>query len=112
MNRFQAVLYGILCAVPFFVVNAIVATRPEPFYSELARLGIIPDNLLFLLALLALGLAGASIAARPIFQDKMRSAYIVNGVVALMLVVFFLIVGSALFGELYRCEIQLIENCD
>jgi hypothetical protein len=100
---------GVLLALPFLIANAVVALRIEPFYSVLGTFGFwsTPWTVGFLLILI---LAGALIALRPVVRD--RKFHSVNTLVALVLVVSFMILSSAIGEEVYRCDVLKIENCD
>jgi hypothetical protein len=110
-----AAVIGGLSALPFFTANAIVAQRIEPFFSVI-RPG--PHTSTFELVLLAVVLlclpAGAYVAARPLFASNTRrpSAWIVNGTISVVLLVAFVVISTALGGEIYRCEVLGIPNCD
>jgi hypothetical protein len=110
-----AAIIGGLSALPFFAANAIVAQRIEPFFS-LIRPG--PHTSTFELVLLAVVLlclpAGAYVAARPLFDPQARrpSAWLVNGTISVVLLVAFVVISTALGGDIYRCDVLGIPNCD
>jgi hypothetical protein len=40
------------------------------------------------------------------------TAWIVNGTISVVLLVVFVVISTALGGDLYRCEVLGIPNCD
>jgi hypothetical protein len=97
-------------------MNAIVGNRIEPFFSFI-RPGIHTGPFEYPLLFIVLFLIpiGAFIAARPIFQkgaDINRKLYLVNAILAALLLIVFLVVFIALGSEIYRCDILQIPNCD
>lgn len=106
-----AALVGMLCIVPFLLLNAIVATRTEPFFS-LLRPGphtSLQEYVLLPLVLLLFPL-GALIAVRPLFRE--RKFYAVNSLLALFLLGAFAAIAFGLGMDIYRCEILRIPSCD
>lgn len=114
-NPNVAALTGGLSALPFLAINAVVAQRIEPFFSAI-RPG--PHTSALELVLLALVLAclpiGAYIAARPLFEATARrpSAWLINGTLSAVLLVAFVVISTALGGDIYRCDVLGIPNCD
>jgi hypothetical protein len=110
-----AALLGGLSVLPLVTANAIVAQRIEPFFS-LIRPG--PHTSAFELVLLVFVLAclpvGAYVAARPLLDARARrpSAWLVNGTISAVLVVTFVVISTALGGDLYRCDVLQVPNCD
>lgn len=53
--------------------------------------------------------------ARPVFagvRPSPQRIYVLNGILAGVLLGAFLILSFALGGEIYRCEVLAIPNCD
>lgn len=111
LNPSSAALNGFLFAVPFFILNFIVALRIQPLYSFLGSFPAIRATPLTPLLLLLLFPIGAYIAARPMFYGK-RKFYPLNALVAAGLLVIFWVLFTALGEELYRCDVLNIPNCD
>jgi hypothetical protein len=110
-----AAITGVLFALPFFILNAIVAMRIEPIYSFLGMYPAIRNTPLFPLVMLLLFPVGAFVAAFPMMQKSAngkRKFYLVNAVIALILLVVFLVIFSALGQEFYECDMLKIPNCD
>jgi hypothetical protein len=116
----SAALVGIPFALPFVSLNAIAASRLEPFYTAFTAVGL--DNVsgfgaglvIFASVFLLLPL-GAFIALRPLLQGRTRGAFgwaIAEIAVAAVLMALFLLVSVGLGEEIYRCEILQIPNCD
>jgi hypothetical protein len=106
-----AAIIGFLFALPFFIINFIVALRIEPLYSILGAYPALRNTPILPLLLLLLFPIGACISAYPMFQGKQK-IYITNTIVVIVLMVVFFILFYALGEELYRCEIAKIPNCD
>jgi hypothetical protein len=102
-----AAFTGLLCLLPFAALNAIVATRFEPFFS-LIRPGAHTSNTeWFLLAASLLVMpVGAYVALRK------RTFYLANIAAALFLLAVFTTLSLVLGEEIYRCEVLQIPNCD
>ena len=112
----RAALVGALCALPFLVVNAIVAKRIEPFFS-IIRPGPHTSAFEYVLLAVVLGLiaVGAFIAGRPLLDRVERPRpwiYMLTGAVSALLLVVFLTLSVALGDEIYRCDVLGIPNCD
>jgi hypothetical protein len=115
-NQYSAALIGFLFVLPFVSLNVIVGNRIEPFFS-IIRPGIQTSSveyglLLFVLLLLPVG---AFIAIRPMIQkgaDGKRKFFLVNGVIAALLLTGFALLVIGLGSEIYRCDVLLIPNCD
>lgn len=106
---------GFLLALPFIIVNFIVALRIEPFYSFLGSFPAVRNSSLFPLLLLLLFPIGAYIVIRPMLQkapDGKRKIYLVNSVLGAIMLLVFLVLFIALGEETYRCDILKIPNCD
>lgn len=104
---------GFLFIFPFIVMNSIVGSRIEPFFS-LLRPGIHTSTFEYILLFIVLFLIpiGAFISIRPMIYDGKLKFYIVNGVVAAILLIVFMVLTGTLGSEIYRCEILQIPNCD
>lgn len=112
----SAALVGVLFALPFAILNAIVATRLEPFFSTI-RPGIHTSWIEYILLFIVVALfpVGAFIAIRPILRksaDGARRFYVVNGLVAALLVIAFGVLAVGLGLEIYRCDVLQVPNCD
>jgi hypothetical protein len=112
----SAALVGVLFALPFAILNAIVATRLEPFFSTI-RPGIHTSWIEYILLFIVVTLfpVGAFIAIRPILRksaDGARRFYVVNGLVAALLVIAFGVLVVGLGSEIYRCDVLQVPNCD
>jgi hypothetical protein len=115
VNPHGAAVTGALLAVPFIITNLIVSLRIEPFYALLETIPAVRNSPVFPLLLLFLFPVGAFIAMRPMIQKEtqgQRTFYPVNILIAVILLVTFFILFSALGNELYRCEVLKIPNCD
>jgi hypothetical protein len=115
-NPKSAALVGSLLLLPFAILNVIVAKRVEPFFS-LIRPGIhtSPFEYVLLLVVLLLLPIGAFIALRPLLRkgtDGKRRFYFVNGATAVILLIVFAVLSTALGSEIYRCDILKLPNCD
>jgi hypothetical protein len=111
-----AALIGFLLLLPFLTLNAIVGSRVEPFFT-LIRPGphTGPLEYAVLAFVLVLIPVGAYIAVRPVLNkgaDGKRKFYLVNMVLAALLVVIFVALVVALGDEIYRCDVLQIPNCD
>lgn len=111
-----AALMGVLCLLPFFSLNAIVANRIEPFFSFI-RPGPRTSGLEIVLLTVALGCIplGAFIAARPLFDrtaPRPLRAYLLNGALGAVMLVVFVILVAGIGAEIYRCDVLGIPNCD
>ena len=99
-----AALIGLLCVLPFAVLNAIVANRVEPFITLLR-----PDThtstreiVLFTFVLLMLPL-GAFVALRPIlrkYHAGKRRFFLMNCAAATLLLALFSVIAFALGSEI------------
>lgn len=112
----SAALVGFLFILPFFVANAIVGNRIEPFFS-LIRPGLHTSarELVVLAIVLLLFPAGALVALSPMRRrgaDGTRRFYLLNGVIAAVLLIAFAVLSIALGSEIYRCDVLKIPNCD
>ncbi len=115
-NPKSAALAGFLFAVPFLVMNTIVGSQIEPFYSLIRPdIHTSPFEYVLLAIILLLLPVGAFIAARPMFQkreDGKRKFYLVNTILAAILVTGFVALSIGLGSDIYRCDVLLIPNCD
>lgn len=104
-------MYGMLCAIPLLVANAIVANRIEPFFTMI-RPGphTSAREYVLLVVVISLLAVGAFIAARPMFLN--RRFYVANGFSTAILALAFVAIAVALGTEIYRCDILGISNCD
>jgi len=115
-NPKSAALVGFLLALPFLLLNTIVGSRMEPFYSLIRPdIHTSPFEYVLLAVVLLLLPLGAFIAARPIFQkgaDGKRKFYLVNIILASILVTGFVALSVGLGSDIYRCDVLQIPNCD
>lgn len=115
INPNKAALIGFLFTLPFVVTNFIIALRIEPFYSFLGSFPIIRNSPFVPLLLLLFFPVGAYIATAPMLQKApgaKRKVYVINSVIAVVIVAIFLVLFYALGEEVYRCEVLKIPNCD
>jgi hypothetical protein len=115
-NPKSAALVGLLFIAPFVLLNAIVGNRIEPFFS-LIRPGIHTGPFEYLLLFIVLFLIplGSFIAIRPLFQkgaEGKQKFYLVNVLLAALLLIAFVILSIGLGSEIYRCDVLQIPNCD
>ena len=115
-NPKSAALVGLLFIAPFVLLNAIVGSRIEPFFS-LIRPGIHtgPFEYILLFFVLFLIPVGSFIAIRPMFQkgaEGKRKFYLVNAILAALLLIVFVMLSVGLGSEIYRCDVLQIPNCD
>ncbi len=106
----KALLIGILFALPFAIANIIAVTGVVPLYSWLTGLG---PQIIF--AVITLGFVGGVVTLSPLFRKDAsggRRLFVLNAVIGIGLLVFFVVVGYALGEEIYRCDILQIPNCD
>jgi len=116
LNPKVAALVGLLFTAPFVILNAIVGKRIEPFFS-LVRPGIHtgPFEYILLIIVLLLIPVGSFIAIRPMFQkgaEGKRKFYLVNTILAALLLIVFVMLSVGLGSEIYRCDVLQIPNCD
>ena len=115
-NPKSAALVGFLFALPIVVMNTIVGSRIEPFYS-LIRPGLHTSPLEYVLlsVILLLLPVGAFIAVRPMFRkgaNGERKFYLLNIIIAAILLAGFIALSVGLGSEIYRCDVLQIPNCD
>ena len=112
----RTALSGLLFALPFVTMNAIVANRIEPYFS-LIRPGphTSPREYVLLFVVVCLIPVGAFVAARPLLRkeaDGTRRFYAMNAGLAAFLCLAFVVLSGALGTEIYRCDVLGIPNCD
>ena len=115
-NPKSAAITGSLLILPFLFLNAVVANRIEPFFS-LMRPGLHTSTREYVLLFIFLLLmpVGAFIAIRPMFlkgAQGRRRFYLVNAILATILLVVFVVVSGGLGSDIYRCDVLQIPNCD
>ncbi len=115
-NPRSAALVGLLFLAPFVLLNAIVGNRIEPFFS-LIRPGLhtSPFEYILLVIVLLLIPVGSFIAIRPLFQRRAegkRIFYLVNIILAALLLIAFIMISVGLGSDIYRCDVLQILNCD
>lgn len=120
LNPRFAVISALLLTLPFILLNTIANRQIEPFFTffKIDTAGGFWDypvgHISASVALLLLPV-GAVIAARPMVQkgaDGRRKFYWLNGLLAVLLCAFFVLITGALFEEIYRCNVLQIPNCD
>lgn len=112
MTARRSALLGSLCALPFVLMNFVVALRVEPFYANLGSVPVIRNSPVTPLLLLLLFPVGAFVAMRPLFAGGKKSGYAINILVSMLLIATFIPLFLALGQDLYRCDILQIPNCD
>ena len=111
INPKIAALTGFLFALPFLIMNAMVANQFQPLLSFLRPDGHTSNFEYVLLALVLILLPiGAFVSIRPILAEK--KLYILNIILVLILIAGFVTIGTALGTEIYRCDVLQILNCD
>jgi len=111
-----ASLSGFLFALPFLLANASIATRWEPLNSILRGAGL--NNIggwgpgfFFVAGLLLLLPLGAYVSLQPVRQrQRVSGKHWHNVAIAIILIVGFVSISSALGAELYQC--QVTHYCD
>ena len=116
MKPTPAAVTGAFMALPFLAANAIVGNHIEPFFS-LIRPGAHTSGREYVLLFVVVFLlpVGAFIAARPMFRNTMtgtRRLYVLNAVIAAVLLIVFVFLSVGLGSEIYRCDVLQIPNCD
>ena len=115
-NAKSAALAGFLFALPFLVMNTIVGSRMEPFYSLIRPDAYTsPFEYVLLAVILLLLPVGAFIAVRPVFRkgaNGERKFYLLNIIVAVILLAGFIALSVGLGSDIYRCDVLRIPNCD
>jgi len=115
-NPKAAAVAGGLLILPFLFLNVVVVKRIEPFFS-LMRPGFhtSPREYWLLFMVLMLIPVGAFIAIRPMLAkgaDGERKLYVVNIILAAVLLIGFVAISSALGSDIYRCDVLQVPNCD
>jgi hypothetical protein len=114
MKKFRApwrtILAAALFAAPFFVVNAIISGRIEPFYSWLDAAPAIRNSPLLPLGLLALLPVAAFILLAP--ASGARRVGVAGAFGAAFLLASFAAFTVAFGEEALRCDIARVANCD
>lgn len=120
-NPLLSALIGFLFVVPFFAINLLVISKTTWFY-KLAVETLHINNLtgfglgFYLFAFLMLLFpVGAFIALRPVFQKDIKTnkkLFIINIVLAFLIMFVFISITSSIGQEIYRCDFQKIPNCD
>lgn len=115
-NPKSAALIGFLFALPFLILNTIVGSRIEPLYSLIR-----PDThtgtfeyVLLAFVLLVIPIGGF-IAARPMLRigvNGERKFYLLNTILAAILIAGGIALFVGLGSEIYRCDVLQIPNCD
>lgn len=106
----KPLLLGIAFALPFFILNALVASGApvaEVFRSEVYPGG--SEQILILGLLLLVGIGGI-ISLYPVIRH--RRLMILNILVGVLLIGFSSMAGYGLGVDVYHCDILQIPNCD
>jgi succinate dehydrogenase hydrophobic anchor subunit len=121
MNPNIAALVAVLMFVPLFVLNYLAAgDNPgfDHFFRDIFSLGSFRTNplgsLVMLIALVLLPV-GAWLALRPTLQkgaDGKRRFYVLNVVLGILILAFFVLFVVGVGQDVYRCDVLLIPNCD
>jgi hypothetical protein len=119
-NPKSAALASSVLILPLLILNSIAGNQLEPLYSifKVNTGGGFWDHpighISLVIALLLLPV-GAVIAMRPMLHtgaDARRQFYLINGVLALLMLALFFLISGALLEEMYRCNVLQIPNCD
>jgi hypothetical protein len=111
-----AAIVGLGFALPFLALNLVVAERIEPLFSIVRpgeHTGILEYPLLAIVV--SLLPVGAAVALSPMWReggDGSRGHSLANIVVAALLITCFLVIAIVLGGEIYRCDVLHMPNCD
>ncbi len=111
----RAALLGFLCTLPFFIANFIVSLRIEPFYALLESFPVIRSSSIFPLVLLLFFPLGAVVSIHPMLfkgKNSNRNIYILNSILAALLLAIFFFIFIPLAKDIYTCDILKIPNCD
>ncbi len=115
-NPKSAAVVGFLFALPFLILNTIVGSRIEPFYSLMrpdTHTG--PLEYVLLAVVLLLIPVGGFIVARPMLQkgaNGERKFYLLNVILAAILITGGVVLFVGLGSDIYRCDVLHIPNCD
>jgi hypothetical protein len=109
-----AAALGAASAIPFLVMNALVAHHVAPVVQWLRPAGSTGAFELVVLAVLVmLLLAGAIVAIAPVLARRVGGVVIVpNVVVALLLLTAFVAFMGSLGSEIVACEVRHLAHCD
>ncbi len=111
----RAALLGLLCVLPFFIINFIVSFRIEPFYALLGSFPILRSTPIFPLMLLLFLPVGALVAIHPMLfsgKDGVRKMPILNTILSVLVLAMFLFIFIGLAEDIYKCQMLKIPNCD
>ncbi len=116
----SASLNAFTLLLPFVLLNVIAINQIEPLYS-LFKIGTPggvaanPVGYLALIVSLLLLPVGAVIAIRPMLHQaagEVRCLYVLNGVLAAVMLMLFVFITGAFATEIYACDVLRIPNCD
>lgn len=116
MNPYSAACRGFLFSLPFIILNTIIANRIEPFFTFI-RPGehtSVFEYVLLLTVLLFLPI-GAFVAIRPMLYKGpggKRHFYLLNSIIAALLLFAFISLSVAFGSDIYRCDVAQLPNCD
>lgn len=115
-NPKSAAVVGFLFALPFLILNMIVGSRIEPFFSFVRPdTHTSPFEYVLLAVVLLLIPIGGFIAARPMLQkgaNGERKFYLLNMILAAFLIAGGVALFVGLGSDIYRCDVLRIPNCD
>jgi len=115
-NPKPAAFGGFLLVLPLLFLNLIVVKRIEPFFSLIRPASHTTTlEIVLLCTVLLLLPLGAFIAMRPALRkatDGKRKLYLVNSLLAVLLLIGFVTISGALGSDIYRCDVLQIPNCD
>lgn len=114
MNPKSAAIVGFLFSLPFIIANFIVSLRIEPFYSFLEIFPDVRNSTVLPLLLTCLFPIGAFVAIKPMLKTSngKRKFYLLNTILALIMISLFIFVFFPLLEDTYRCDVLKIPNCD
>ncbi len=103
-------LIGILFALPFFALNALVVSGAAIGVAFRTAVNSTGYGQPFILGLLALVFVGGVVALYPVI--KTRRLMLLNIVAGVLLVGFSIMAGYGLGVDVYHCDVLKIPNCD
>lgn len=114
-----AAVIGLACAIPFLVLNSLVANGVAParaFFRGVMSDDIWATNALGMAVFLGVVLliaVGGIIALRPLAARGRRARGLwLNLVVGCVLLTGFAVLATALGREAYQCHVADVANCD
>lgn len=112
MHPNRSAILGVLLTLPFILLNAIVVSKFEPFYS-LIRPGLhtSPTESWLLMAALLLLPVAFFITIRPML-DGTRRLYPINIILGAFILLGTIFLWSGLSEDIFMCDVFHIPNCD